>query len=195
MKLIGISGRKYSGKTTVARIITHKSKLLTDVRGFADALKEEVAEFLKERVPDFKSMNIPHIVHCMDKDKNSFRLLYQWWGTEYRRKYFGKDYWIQILNNYIHDLTPTLMIIPDVRFMNEAEWIARNGGVLIRIERECVELISGEHSIPPLTRDTHTSETELTVHNLNWNYIIYNTRGLKELEERTTQIMGHEQLI
>lgn len=60
-------------------------------------------------------------------------------------------------------------IISDVRFPNEAKAIKELGGVIIRVERVGLE-----------SNDTHSSETAMR--EIAPDYIIENTKGLKELK-------------
>jgi len=97
--------------------------------------------------------------------------LLQWWGTEYRRTHYGADYWIKQVAAKIADLgTPAderHIVIPDTRFVNEAEWIrAQPDGVLIRIE-------SAEPFEPTGRDDTHIAETQLDNWE-DWDYILHN---------------------
>ena len=59
-------------------------------------------------------------------DKEQFRLLMQWWGTEFRRNMVDKDYWIKKVQSWI-DKHPEVdvILIPDLRFKNEIEWIKK----------------------------------------------------------------------
>ena len=67
------------------------------------------------------------------------------------------DIWVEQLD---HDLTstvaaidPTYVIIDDVRHRNEAQWIANNGGYLVRIE--------GSRAPLKIPYSLHVSETNL----------------------------------
>src|SRR4051812_39925606 len=113
MNLIGISGKKQSGKDTVAGMICNYLAPLKCARvGFADALKEEICEMYKI-VPGFLSDNKKH-----------FRLIMQGHGTDYRRELFGQDYWILKLEKKLTELHDDIhtVVIPDVRFKIEAEY-------------------------------------------------------------------------
>ncbi len=186
--LIGISGKKYSGKDTLCSFLQEeasKQGYLSIKRAFADALKEEVAEFL---VPAYNKNISSSLYGATSLDlikafndpgiKENFRLLLQWWGTEFRRKQFSDTYWLDTLDSWIDTLKvktckdkeslhgyntsafdtidlnlnnnhPILVIIPDVRFENEAKFIKDKDGVLIRINRNLDN------------KDEHTSETQL----------------------------------
>jgi len=71
--------------------------------------------------------------------------LLQWWGTEYRREHFGKDYWVQKL----HDRLPSVfdvdgderrIVIADTRYPNEGDAIRElDDGYVFRLLGEARE--------------------------------------------------------
>ena len=167
MNLIGISGKKLSGKDTVAGMIANYLIPLKTVRiGFADTLKDELCAML----------NITSTY--LDEHKDNFRLIMQGYGTDFRRKLTSDDYWILKLEKKITELPSNIhtVVIPDVRFLNEAEYIKKLGGKLIRVER-------GNKDKPWLPiKDSHVSEQELTCFNYYWDAKIVNNYTLKELQ-------------
>lgn len=143
--LLGISGKKHSGKTSCAKII--KEYILPNnkvgIKNFADELKFQTVRALQVGVPNFT-------LEELEQNKEKYRGLLQWWGTDYRRNIFGKDYWINELTiNILQPEQYDLIIIPDVRFYNELDWIKENGGQVIYINRPNI-----------FHRDKHKSETE-----------------------------------
>ena len=92
------------------------------------------------------------------------RQIMQWWGTEYRRQFYGQDYWTRTLKARVHIQQKGNQwrhVISDVRFDNEADAIRAMGGVIWQIKR------------PHLKHDTsHRSESDgsqfapdLVIHN------------------------------
>lgn len=155
MYIIGIAGKKESGKTTLAKFIL-KYKKNAVIINFADALKLEVAKACGVTVED------------MEKEKSRFRPIQQWWGTEFRR-YYKDDYWItQWLAKVNAQPKNTLIIAADVRFKNECEIIKSLGCPVWKVVRD------GRDT------DAHISETELD--KLNFHIIIDNNQGLSNLE-------------
>lgn len=63
------------------------------------------------------------------------RLALQLMGTEVGRDVFHKDFWVIKLKNYIDNAPEQNFVITDVRFQNEIQFINRQGGTLIEIER------------------------------------------------------------
>lgn len=133
--IIGITGFKRSGKDTAAvyllNCFSYKKFPIVKRLGFADGVKEEIAEALGTTVKVIEDRkNIPEV-----------RRLLQWWGTEFRRA--DNDlYWIDRLANKIAALQwkagpdkRAVIIIADCRFPNEADFIRSNGGYIIKVER------------------------------------------------------------
>ena len=140
MILLGLSGKKQSGKNTVARLIAQHSKGSVYELGFADALKIEVAT----------ACGVP--LDYLEEQKSRFRPILQWWGTEFRR-YDDLDYWIRKVGTKLIESSykPDVAIITDCRFVNEAEAVRSWNGVMVRVLRT-TELQN---------HDPHSSETAL----------------------------------
>lgn len=173
MNLIGISGKKQSGKDTVAGIIANYLHPAKTIRvGFADALKNELCTMF----------NITR--RYLDEHKESFRLIMQGYGTDFRRNLTQQDYWILKLEKTLTELPSDVqyVVVPDVRFLNEAEYIKKLGGKMLLVERHYNDGIW----LP----DTHISENELADYK-NWDHILYNSGTLNNLA-LTTQAIVHE---
>ena len=122
MKIIGVCGAKRAGKDTFYQLLLEEGH---DVRrmAFADAIKEDLA-------------GLPGLVGA---SKEQARELYQVYGC-LARDMHGDRYWINRLENELHDedydrLTRTTIVITDVRFTNEAQWIKDHGGSIVIVER------------------------------------------------------------
>lgn len=86
----------------------------------------------------------------------------QFWGTDFRRKFCGNNYWVEILEQKIVELARgkenCLILIPDVRFNNELEMILRHNGLYVEVQRY------NEDKTRYLAKDRdpqHVSEMEL----------------------------------
>lgn len=168
MKLIGISGKKQSGKDTIAGMIANYLHPAKTVRiGFADALKNELCTMF----------NI--IRRYLDEHKESFRLIMQGYGTDFRRNLTQQDYWILKLEKTLTELSSDVqyVVVPDVRFLNEAQYIKKLGGKMILVERPDKLWI----------KDTHISENELTDYH-EWDHVIYNSGTLTDLHKKVISL-------
>ena len=132
MFVIGLSGKIGSGKDTVCEMIAEAHPGAKFLRiAFADALKEEVATACGVAV-DYLNQNKP-----------LFRPMLQWWGTEFRRAQ-DADYWIGRAAAKMAASDASLVIVTDVRFVNEAQFVRGAGGMLVRVHRPgCA---AGRHS-------------------------------------------------
>lgn len=166
--VIGISGKKLSGKDTLCNLLL-KHATVKGVRiGFADALKEEVARAC--------GVTVDHI----NLEKARYRSILQWWGTDFRRHFKGEDYWVMKAMEKINKAVcegKQLIILPDVRFKSEAEPLNYLGASLVRVSR------------PEMIPDSHPSETELDTYN-KFHDIILNSGTLSHLEEEAVRLLN-----
>lgn len=170
--VIGITGKKRSGKDEVCEELLRLFALegtKAERIGFADAVKEQV------------SRATGCSIEFMEDRKTLFRPLYQWWGTDYKRNLVGQDYWINIVKRKIQLSNADVIIIPDVRFANEAQFVLDCRGVNISVSRSQQET----------SYDFHVSESG--VDNLYIAHFITNDGTIEQLKEKiyglyTTQL-------
>lgn len=172
MKLIGLMGRKRSGKDTVFEILHRKAPQVVRV-AFADGVKEEVAA----------AINRP--VSYIEEHKTQLRLLLQAWGTEYRRNLCSPTYWIDRTRDVIQQYADgdAIVVLTDVRFPNEAALIQELGGTTVRVYRPGFDTSDDEHS----------SETALD--DFKADAVIWNPGGLSELENRVDNYITRHGLL
>lgn len=168
--LIGITGQKFSGKSTVANMLSEM--LGYKVVSFADKLKDitcVLSGCTREQLEnyDFKECEIVpnHLKpYCGNAEFPTYRAFLQHFGSEVMRG-VNDNIWIDCtLDNCGENA-----IIADCRFPNEAKAIKEQGGIIIRVEREGLQ-----------SSDTHSSETAMK--EIVPDYIIENKKGLKELK-------------
>lgn len=139
LKLIGLSGKKHSGKDTIFEILGGKIPVCR--LAFADALKREVARAFGVGVDE------------VEEYKELYRPILQAWGM-LRRELKGPDYWINQISSALcakYGETPdATFVITDVRLPNEFEYVRNLGGRMVRVVRPGHEL-----------DDSHISETAL----------------------------------
>lgn len=167
MFILGIVGKKQSGKDTVAAIIQRLMQpKRVDRIAFADALKEEVG------------LATNSTVEFIDANKDNFRLILQGWGTDFRRKLHGDTYWlVRWLDKVNHLPVDTVVVAPDVRFTNEAWCIRKLGGKLWRVVRKVNGAV-----------DLHTSETEQE--DIKTDLALVNDGSMAELEVKVKQAIN-----
>lgn len=125
--IIGFGHRARRGKDTAAQAIIESRGDKYSIRrvGFADALKREVAGRELE-------LCLRHGIAY--EPNNKYRSLLQWYGTDFRRKQ-DPFYWVKQIYNDIKNNPSQIVIIPDVRFINEAAWIKASEGFMVKLER------------------------------------------------------------
>ena len=164
MILIGLAGVARSGKDTAADVLAGELGLYR--YAFADPIKRMLEQVFGD---NFVSGNRERIdpISCV-----SYRTLMQTLGTEWGRAVHpclwtrvAKDKWEWVktssgdhynlggerlgLGKPFHG-----MVISDVRFDNEAEWIRSEGGIIVHVERDDTEQVgvAGHASEAGLTK-------------------------------------------
>lgn len=175
MSIIGIAGRKRAGKDTLASALA--TKYGYERVSFADPLKAIVADVnpiieaydsgpyggaqewrLHDELHHNSSENMPpYSPHAWEAAKTmpEVRRLLQALGTACR-EHIDSDVWIKAAMRKVtaHQHAGRNVVIPDVRFPNEAEAIKLLGGIVVRINRPGVT--AGTAAI-----DLHPSETAM----------------------------------
>lgn len=161
MNGIGILGEAQAGKDTVARILVQRHDFVR--RGFADALKEDVGlSLLHWTDPQY----IEHRVYARKyvdglKPFPEIRTLLQAYGAA--RRALDQDYWIRRLFAWAGREHPgDSLVIPDVRYRNEAEYLRKVGFRLIRVVRP-----GHDNGLTEVQRN-HPSERELAAWRVDW---------------------------
>lgn len=140
MRITGLCGFSGVGKDTVAEILVRHHNFIRI--GLADPLREML--WALNPIVAAEGLRVREIVETLGWDQAKrthaeIRQLLQRMGTEAGRKILGEDIWIQTAHERIpfnavknHNLG---VVIPDVRFPNEAQWIHDIGGKVVRITR------------------------------------------------------------
>jgi PAS domain-containing protein len=139
--IVGLLGFIGSGKGTAGDIL--KDMGFTPV-SFAKGVKDAAAEMFgwprsllegdtnisrdwREKVDPFWSKQLGKNI--------TPRLVLQLMGTEVGRNVFHKDFWVIRLQKHIEDNPGQNWVITDVRFANEMNFVHKQGGTLIEIQR------------------------------------------------------------
>lgn len=139
--IVGLFGPKGVGKTTFARKITSTCPEPSKTMSFADPIRSMLKEFgipLRQmKDPATKQQKIPEL-------GQSPRELLQSLGTEWGRS-ISSDVWIWALEQRVKAHKATFIVIDDVRFPNEADWVLNHGGMLYNLTRPGIHY-TREHS-------------------------------------------------
>ena len=180
MNIIGITGKKFSGKDTIANFIKDYFNEINEkyvILHFADFLKECASNVFNINIdtfndPTLKELNFSNPIYIDDKIEqlNVFlnlklnehqlsatnpRQLLQFIGTEYVKE-IQPNYWLDVVFKKINSLTDIQgVIIPDVRFIEESKAIIDNKGTVIKVKRSS-----------NVQNDIHTSETQKIPYNM-----------------------------
>lgn len=137
VKIIGIAGKRMVGKTTFAELYLESHININQhiyMRAFADPLKE-TCKILFNLSND--QLNNQLYKEIEDERWNKTpRKIMQWLGTDIMRKQFREDFWIYnwlVWYNSKKWNNDDIILIPDVRFQNEIEFIHNilNGKIIL----------------------------------------------------------------
>lgn len=141
--IIGICGRQGSGKDTAALMINKITNNRFTTKRFSAKLKEFAgillgvpADLFEDR--EFKESYIPQYGMTV-------RELLQRFGTDFIRETVHPNLWVEAT---LLDYKDHNWIIPDVRFINEADAVKSRGGIIVKINRKT-------------KKDIHPSENEM----------------------------------
>ena len=148
-RVIGILGRKQSGKGTAAQRLTRR-------HGYVEiSLADPIREALLALDPWIygTEMRLSDAIEWLGWDLAKeqipeIRRLMQRMGTEVGRDIIGETVWTTIAHRHIEQLLNAgrRVVVPDVRFPNEMKMIGDLGGTLIRIERPDLPADTDGHS-------------------------------------------------
>lgn len=139
--LIGVTGKAASGKDTVGNY-------LKTVQGFEGVA---FADSIRDGMRAMFGFTDKHFAHpdkevVLPQYGKSPRQMMQTLGTEWGRQCVNEDLWLIVAGEKVqkfHDFGFDV-VITDVRFLNEAEWVRANGGVVWHVVRQGIAGVS-EH--------------------------------------------------
>lgn len=109
-------------------------------------------------------------------------------GTNLYRKLIDPNIWIRCLSYAILDNAPRVALIPDIRFLNELQWIKDNNGITCRIQR-----FNNDGSIF-LSNDgrDNNHQSEIEVDSAQWDYTLSSYSGnLQQLQNHADFLFSH----
>lgn len=137
MILIGLSGPAGSGKDTAADALVRHMGF--EKLAFADTLKRGICEmfYLGHEIFDTREAKESKIPGMNHSPRDLAKII----GTDCVRAMIGENIWVHVMAKRYQDFCAagfTRIVISDVRFDNEAEWIRRAGGTVVHIVRPSV---------------------------------------------------------
>lgn len=195
--IIGITGYKRHGKDSLAHLIQDQDPEAWSIHHFAGPLKQMTCEVfdldpvvvwedeLKEAPFDTPiemddRLGAMRAATGLDLKPAGMvakhpRHLLQYFGTEYVRA-TDPDYWFKKLDEAIEDSANVL--IPDTRFLNEAQYIWGRCGQVVKVERVDLEDAG----------DPHASEREID--KIAPDLLLGTRTGRFELQNRVAELIG-----
>jgi len=182
--IIGISGRKRSGKDTVGQMF-YKQGFRR--KAFAQPIKDVLYTLnpIVESLGESDSLTVRDVVDSIGYEEGKdrypeIRRLLQVMGKEIGRDMFYENVWIDMAFMDIDSFDD--VVFTDVRFPNEAEAIRARGGKVFRVYRPSV--LDGH--------DLHPSETALD--DYEFDAYIENSGSIDELEDEVNLLFTNEGL-
>ena len=177
MVIIGFTGPAGCGKDTAAMALVRtlgftRLSFATPIKQALDAMFGWHPGNWEDR--EWKeTINLPF--------SHSPRRLAQTLGTEWGRN-LDPDLWLKLMERQLHEVTKKGsvqwrgIVIPDVRFPNEATWIHSHGGQVIDVTRILSDKVA-----------THSSEDGLTFEHIDYN--LANAGGVVQLEAEVVALV------
>ena len=136
--LIGLVGQAGVGKTTAADYLEQAHGFVQ--HALAEPLRTMLHALFAELGLDYAHLYEPHMKHLPIPELGGVtaRRLMQTLGTEWGRDLIAEDLWLRAADMILGMPTAPVhdrLLITDVRFASEAEWLRKHGGHLVRIQR------------------------------------------------------------
>jgi len=177
---IGLHGRAQAGKDTVAAILARQGYVKV---AFATPIKDALVYTGLVRREQFEG---PAKEKPLPDLGVSPRQLMQTLGTEWGRKLVREDLWICLVDRAVQQYLKFTkhIVITDVRFENEADYVRRMGGGVWHIDRP----------LPPNVAALHPSEHGIAI----WPGVdswVDNSAGLEQLEDQVRRALAGELIV
>lgn len=163
-KIIVFSGKQYSGKDTVAKILLEAFPDFKRI-GLGDAIKIEYGK------------TIGKTFEQIETEKHLYRADLIKFANEKRA--IDEDYWIKKIVEY-----PYNVIVPDMRVQREYDFFKSQGAYMIRVEAS-IEARSKRGTLVKADDPTETALDNIK----DWDYIIKNESDYETLKENTKKLI------
>lgn len=170
---VGLTGPAGCGKDTAAQGLC--ARFGYERFAFADPMKEALCEMTGLDMDYFTDRELKE-QPIAELGGVSPRRMAQTLGTEWGRA-MDPDWWVRI-TAYRARHSP-LVVIPDVRFDNEATWIREHGGIVIKLHRDEVKPV-----------EEHASEAGIDATLIDWHVV--NDGDIQELHNRVIEAVERD---
>ncbi|MCC2547576.1 hypothetical protein LJY25_14055 [Hymenobacter sp. BT175] len=179
IQIIGLSGKRGSGKDTVARLIRQlQPERNWQVLSFGDAIKAVCATLAGEDIaPYYTQPGKTELLPAFGRTRGE---MLQQVGAALRA--WNYEIWVQAF--FARLPADSFVIVPDVRFPNEAQPILDRGGVMLRVEGDPLKQ-QGDGT----RDDNHPSETVMDTYE-QFAALLHNTGTYAELEAQVRELLA-----
>jgi hypothetical protein len=144
--ILGFGHKKRNGKDTAAlyaKQVMESWGLIVEVRPFAYPLKEIIGR-------QMLGLTTGQLYGDLKTHQDSFwgrspREMLQVIGTDALRQHFDQDVWVKCFIQYAMQNPGHCILVPDVRFPNEARAIQGMGGHVFKVVRQQLDNASDTH--------------------------------------------------
>ena len=176
--LIGLSGRRGSGKDTVARILQElQPERQWQIRSFGDSIKGVCAALTGEAVaPYYTQAGKAELLPTFHRTRGE---MLQQVGQALRE--WEPLVWVDA---FFAALPPdTFVLVPDIRFANEADPLRARGGLML-----CVEGDPLQQRGDGTRDDNHPSEVAMDDYP-HFDFTLHNTGSVEDLKRQVRELL------
>lgn len=192
MVLIGFLAKSKSGKSLASNYIVSKYKFKS--KAFADPLKngikclfgftdEQINTEKKEIIDKYWGISPRNVLQIIGTNvvRNNFSELFD-------NKIDGKNFWIKNFDKWykeeLKDDPRSKVVITDVRFQNEVDYIKSLGGIIVKIHRPIIEKNKD---------NMYNHESEINIDNItNYHCIILNDNTIDNFYKKIDKLILYE---
>lgn len=196
MNIIGIRGQIGSGKDTFAELLAKNSQTDVERYAFADKLRDVTEMITGAKMTKMENLPFFNTVYNYTQDqKNEFLPVWnktigsclQIIGTDAMRNNFDDDVWVKSLfETYGKSCLDAghILVIPDVRFPNEADYILDRGGMVISLTGDPMNIRKNSNR-----NLNHISETALNKYKRFTEIVDNSVPDLAIFEKKVVEII------
>lgn len=164
-KIIVFSGKQFSGKDTVAKILLKK---------FSNLKRMGIADAIKMRYSQKTGLSVAEI----EKNKSVYRAdlieLGNWGRSQ------NQDFWLYSILDSVCDV-----VVTDIRMKHELDVFKREGAITVRVEAD-EKVRSQRGKLASKDDDTETQLDNIK----DWDFVIKNNGSYDELEQNTSVLIN-----